>query len=357
MPSALDRLQHLWNQITAGSTKLRSQFWIQQDHIDGLPLGPPFAAGQHYLQIIISEMFLANQRQWYARYDPMAFVASTYIYGNSQETFPKVVGPSLLKDLEQPIPLGMIFKNTPASSLHPYQGGEFAMTVVLNAQQRQNNADKLLRVVESLSRVMDPTGTVAMYAKLASTLLDSVEELIGLGQTNPVVGCRLGFNPAVGQTLTPGYLALIDEDEARIDPSQFWLKDSQLLCGRDASSARPYRDNDFVLLKIAQGTQRSDERTLPFYPLWETTQDLAARPEPHYWNEAKANFNALKRAMLVSPDVTRPDALRLLNGYLARLKDLRTEAVMESELGHEALPQDEVEMQRMTAQINRLDTF
>src|SRR2546422_9560276 len=104
-----NHIEAIWDNLKADKAKSRTHFTISRDHIDdGDRPSSPFKAGQHYFQIIINEMFLANERQWFAGYDPMAFVASSYIYGNQLETLPLLVGPSMLQQFGQEVPLGMI---------------------------------------------------------------------------------------------------------------------------------------------------------------------------------------------------------------------------------------------------------
>ena len=86
MSNFFNFVESIWDNLKAGEAKTQAHFAIKRDHIDnGNQLGPHFEAGQHYLQIIINEMFLANQRQWFVNYDPMAFVAS--------DLWPSMTGP------------------------------------------------------------------------------------------------------------------------------------------------------------------------------------------------------------------------------------------------------------------------
>src|ERR1700730_4344258 len=102
MSNFFNRIEDLWNNLQVGRVRTRAHFTVSRDHIDdGDQPKSPFQAEQHYFQIIINEMFLANQRQWFVNYDPMAFVASSYIYGNQLETLPYVVGPGMLKQFGQ----------------------------------------------------------------------------------------------------------------------------------------------------------------------------------------------------------------------------------------------------------------
>ena len=147
---------------------------------------------------------------------------------------------------------------------------------------------------------------------------------------------------------------MIDADAQQIDRNSFWVRDSQLYYGSDLASARPYRTNDFVLFSIAQGETRSEVRTLPFYPLWEKTRDLAQQPGPFYKEEAKAQFNTLKRQVRYSPDLTKADAERLVHDYFAELAQLIHETEQESHLAPTQLPDTEEDLQRIAAEVARL---
>jgi hypothetical protein len=359
MPTLLERIQSVWNHVQAAPARTRAHFPVSRTHIDnGGQLGPPFKDKDHYFQIVINEMFLANAREWWVNYDPMAFVASSYIYDTKIETSPFVVGPAMLEQFKQQVPEGMIFRNAPVSGLHPYQGGSLTLTIILNKLQRKNNAEKLLKVVEGISSAIDPSTAFSSYIKMAGTILDGVEAIFGLEQTEPVLGYHVTFNPQIGQTLEPSYFVMIDVDEAQVDQNRFWVKNHRLHYGQDLAGAKPYLENDFILLSIGQGDKRTDERTLPFFPLWLTAQDLAAQPDKHFWEEAKAHFNTLKRNLLKSPDLTKPDYQRFRDQYFEELAQRRKEAVMESELTRgKGLSDTEDEFRQIADKLNELDNL
>src|SRR5258708_1980863 len=352
-------VKSIWANLKAGQAKTQAHFAIGRDHVDnGDQLGPRFEAGQHYLQIIINEMFLASQREWFVNYDPMAFVASSYIYDKQLETIPLVVGPAMLSQFGQQAPKGMIFQNTPVSQLHPYQGGSLTLVIILNKLERENNADKLLQVVESISSVVDPSKVFSVYLTIAKTVLDGVQTLLGLQQTVPVVGYRIAINPQIGQVLEPTYFVLIDEDARKIQQNRFWVRNDSLHYVNDQGEDELYRDHDFILFSIAQGDRRNDERTLPFYPLWESTKDLAARPiadGDHFWKDAKAQFNTLKRELLNSPDLTAPDSKGLREQYFKELANIREETIKEGKLAPQPLSEAEAELRQMADELDKLD--
>lgn len=359
MSKFFNRVESIWDNLKAGKAKTQAHFAIGRDHINnGDQLGSHFEAGQHYFQIIINEMFLANQRQWFVNYDPMAFVASSYIYDKQQETIPLVVGPGMLAQFGQQVPKGMIFQNTPVSQLHPYQGGSLTLVIILNKLQRGNNAEKLLQVVESVSGAVDPSKAFSLYLTIAKTVLDGIETLLGLQQTVPVLGYRIAINPAIRQVFEPTYFVLLDEDARLVQQNRFRVRNDSLYYVNDQGKDEPYRDHDFILFSIAQGDKRDDERALPFYALWETTKDLAARPIPdgdHFWKDAKAQFNTLKRELLNSPDLTAPDSKRLREQYFKELADIREETIREGKLAPQPLSEAETELRQMADELDKLD--
>lgn len=348
-----DRIEALWTGAKAAPAKTRAHLDIPADRVDGgASLGPDFGAKRHYFRVYVSEMFLAHARDWFVSYDPMAFVATNYLYGREDVTSAFVVGPSMLQGYGQPVPQGTIFRDTPVTGLHPYQGGSVAVTVLLSRVQRRNNAQQLLGTLESVSAALDPSTAFTAYVKLGGAILDGVQSLLGLAETVPVLGYRVTRDPDTQLPLRPGYYAILDADEAEVDADRFSVRDSRLLMD-DA----PYRESDFVLFSIRQASSRSDEGRLSFFPLWETAQDLAAQPGPHFWHEAKANFNALKRAMLTSPDLTRPDYDRLREFYLGELVKRRDEVVMESDLDEAAdiLDDDEASLEGIAQRLEQVE--
>ena len=356
MPTIIDRITNIWNSAVSAPAKRRATFAIDPARVVGSgAAGEPFRDKQHYFQIVINQMYLADEREWFVRYDPLTFVISSYIYDTRQEVVPFVVGPALLKEHAEKAPTGMVFQDTPVSGMHPYQGGSLTMTVILNKLARENNADKLLKVVEKMANTFSPSILSAGYLTMASTLIDGVEAILGLDETTPIIGYRVTINPDTGAVFRPSHFVIIDEDEQEIDKDMFWVVGNRLHYGDDDASAQPYNENDFVLFSITQGTKRTDERTLPFYPMWETARDLAARPEPHYWSEAKSNFNTLKRSVLKSPDLTQPDAARLMAAYFEELKKQREEAALEGDLAPKEVGGDEKQFMRIAQELDKLD--
>ncbi len=355
MSNIWDRVQTIWNAAKAGPARQRACFMIPAEPVQ------TFEPKQHYVQVVLNEMYLANTRQWFTEYAPVTIVATTYQYGRKNETAPTLVGPSMLqKFVDERVPTGTIIRNAPVTGLHPYQGGPITLTVFFNRVQQINNADNVLGVLENIVTIADPLTPAipfASYLKIAGHVMAGFEKLMNLSQTVPLMAYRETINPDIGQILQPGHLVLIDADG--IDQDKFFVRESKLVYGDSLETAEPYRENDFLMLEIAQGVKRSDEATLPFYPIWEKTIELALQSgeDEFFWQEAKAHFNTLKRQMIASPDLTRPDYARLRKYYLDELKRHRQEAAEDAHLGldEKALDLDEEEMRQLANELDELD--
>jgi hypothetical protein len=336
MGKLAETVQGWWDHAKAAKAKTRACFSIDPQHVDDgkQPVQPPFDPTHHYFQVTVHEMFLANAREWFVNYEPMVVAAAAYIYDRGEETVPFVAGPAMLKDFGQGTPGGMIFRNTPVSGFNPYQGGKFTLTLVLYKVQRQNNAERLLQVVEGVSKALDPSNTMSSYLRITGAIVDGVESLLGLKETVPVLGYRETFNPDVGQNILPNYVALIDEDSAAatMNPERFRVRKSRLYYVDEKGDEHEYRDCDFVLFSISQGDRRSDEKTLSFYPLWDRAADFASHATDESWSEAKAHLNTLSRTLYNHPDLTTDDSERLRLHYLEEIKKIRVHAVERANL-------------------------
>jgi hypothetical protein len=135
-------------------------------------------------------------------------------------------------------------------------------------------------------------------------VLDGLEALFDVGDTDPLMGWRQEFDPDAGDNLLPGYFALINKPEDSLDEAKIWVKEGKLCYGDTLNAAKPYRDADYVLYSLTQTNERSDVEMLPFQPLWDRVQKAAMEPSDAHWQSAKANMLTLFQTLSASPDLT-----------------------------------------------------
>jgi hypothetical protein len=284
------------------------------------------------------------------------------MYENAYKTAPVVIGPALFQQFSKDVGDGTIIRNAPVTSLHPYGGGAVTLTVIFSKVEKQDNTDKVLDVLETFADIASPLAPAipfSSYLKIAGSVMGGMRVLLNLPKTQPILAYRETINPQINQTLEPLHLALIDiPGLSDAEKTRFRVKNSQLYYGDDEASAVPYRKSDFILLEIAQGSQRTDESSLAFYPLWEQTRRLGLQSakQDGFWAEAKNQFNALKVAITESPDLTDPDIKRLMDNYLNEMKQIRQAGADEESLTIEAHSAGTLqEYQRIAKQLDELD--
>ena len=331
MSSLREKWTNIWTSIRQTPAKIPARVTIRPSQVDrGASMGGAFEPKAHYFQVRVNEMFLTAGREWLTRYDPMVFVVSEFTYDKKVETVPFIVGPSMMEKFGQKIPQGMIFSNTRVAGLHPYQGGRLTLSIVLCRVKRQDYARGLLQMLESVASVIDFSTALTTYVKVAGVVLDGVETLFGLGDTEPLIGVRTEFDPDAGDPLRPSYFALIDKPESEIEPSRLWVRDNKLLYGESLAEAIPFREADYVLYSLVHTSKRTDEAILPFYPLYEQVLQAATNPDEGSWKRAKANMLTLYQALVLSPDLTPKQADALYNHYLTKMKQMRARVVSNS---------------------------
>jgi hypothetical protein len=319
MPTLAERCQEIWNRVKASPTEQPSRITIPAGHVESSAApSADFQPNEHYFQVRVNELYLTNSRQWFSTYDPMVFVVSEFTYDKRVEVVPFVVGPAMMEQYGTKIPEGMIFSNTRVAGLHPYRGGRLSLSVVLCRVRRTDYPRRLLGVIESAADALDFSTALSSYVKVAGAVVDGVEALLGLGDTDPLIGLRNEFDPDAGDALRPTFFALFNAPN--VDPNSLWVRDNKLYKGASLAASQPYRDTDFVLYSVVQTPERSDETTLPFYPLWERVLQLSTQPDENSWKRAKADMVSLRQTMVLSPDLTPAQADALFDRYMKRMK-------------------------------------
>ncbi len=338
MTTFIERCVAIVENMAQGIRQVPVQVTIPNDHIDQFShLGTAFKPDENYFQVRINEMFLSYDRKWFADYDPMVFVVTEFTYDKQDQAVPYVVGPMMMEKYGQKLPKGMIFVDTKVSGLHPFRGGELTLSVVLSSIKVSDMAHNVMRLVEGAASVLDFATALSSYIKVASVVLDGVEQLMGLSDTIPVVGMRKGLDSTASGGIIPTYFVLINTPESNFDASQLWVKNTQLFKGQTMAHSTPFRDSDYVLYSLTQADERDDVTTLPFYHLWEMVEQEATVAKDDNWQTAKANMASLFQSMALSPDLTLTQAQALADDYIGKMQGLHKQAVNIANLGAEGV--------------------
>lgn len=341
--------QGLWNRIKGTAAEKRASVAIDRTRVDvGATLGDRFEPDRHYFAVRLNEMFLAREREWAAKYDPLVTVESEFIYGAEEVKLPTAIGPSLLEKDGGAAPVGrMTFRDTRVAGLHPFRGGRLSLTIILYKVQRTNHAKDLLDLVGLGAKALDFSSALGPYLKIAGTLLGGIESMLRLDGTQPVMGQRIERDTDAGTGIVPGFHALIDLPAGDVNPDRFWVRDGQLHEGDSLLGAKPFSRADFLLYSIVRDDRRSDLRLLPCTTDWARVRRESQTSIADAWTNAKVNLASLIQTVRESPDLTPSQAEELVTGWKTEAQKLHKDAQAFAQLG----PGDDVEMRRRAATV------
>jgi hypothetical protein len=262
--------------------------------------GSVIAKDKVYLNLTINELFLANSRKGWTKYQPMVLVTTTCLHGDRMITLPAVVAPSLLTQHRQELPQGLLLNDINVVGPIPYRGGSLTINVLLYRVKHSDYAREMLRLIEGLSKTIGPAADMSMLTKVGATLLDGLESLFGLGDTEPVMGQRFTMSPVGPGGFRTFYAALMGPEAP---PSDGFSVDYGRLRTTSGSGEMPFTAADYVLYSLSASEQRTDETMLPFYPLFLRAKRDAFQGDKD-WLAARATIAEVWQQMMLSPDLT-----------------------------------------------------
>jgi hypothetical protein len=293
-----------------------------------------------YLTLTVNQLFLSEARKWWSDYQPMVVVATSFIQGNTTVTVPAVVGPSLLQhDDNRKVPQGLLLNNIEVAGPIPYRGGNVTLSILLYRVEHTNHATALLKVVEGVSKAIGPAADLGMVTRVGGALMDGVGSLLSLEATVPIMGQRFTMSPVGPGGMTTFYAALIGPG-SQASPGSLSVDHGKLRSGF-GSSAQEFTSDDYVLYSLSAATRRTDETTLPFYPMFQRALKDASRAGDDNWKSAKATFSEVWQQMVVSPDLIPEQAEELFEDWRKRLlaEKERGEKMQKMKVGEEPTPE------------------
>jgi hypothetical protein len=310
-----ERWRSLWDHMSRGPMPQPTFGRLADGRVldgDGTPAGP-LRSGEDYCEVVLDEVFLPNGRSWLTTYDPMVLVVTELAYDHVVQPIPCVVGPAMVERYGGEAPHGMRFSRVRVAGLHPYAGAGLSLTIVLYRVPRANVAADLLRLVERAAALVPAATALTTYLKVGELVLDGVERLTGLDDTEPVLGVRHEIS---GADLRPSSFALASADPG----APFWVRDGRLMAGPTSEQAVPYETGEHLLVSVRRQAARDDETTLAFYPLFEELLAEAADPSGDAWKSVQNRWVELARELLRSPDLTEPQKDELYERFRERLR-------------------------------------
>ncbi len=318
MPELLSQISDFVQGLAAGPIKQPKAIIVPRENcLPAESSGIEIVKDKCYLTLTVNQLFLSEARKWWTDYQPMVVFSASFVQGGSTITLPTVVGPSLLAQPGTKLPQGLLLNNIEVAGPIPYRGGNLTISVLLYRVQHTNHARDLLKVVEGVSKAIGPAADLGMITKVGGALMDGVGSLLALGDTVPIMGQRFTMSPVGPGGMRTFYAGLMAPgSDATAD--ELSVDHGKLKTGIGAD-AQEFRDDDYVLYSLSAALRRTDESTLPFYPLFQRAKQDAFRGGEENWKTAKATFAEVWQQMIVSPDLIPEQAEELFADWKKQL--------------------------------------
>ncbi len=301
--------------LFTGQAKVLSWYWVPDDHVyDGqlqrVALGAPFVAGDDYVVLRLSEMYLKTIRMLWRDRNPVvhAFVEYGDPAAQPRPSVTAVAGPGQLKDLGAVNLDRLIGLSYRLAGPFVYDGQDIDVVAGLYAVPVHDGAKPL---VDTLSQLAGLMPGLAQASQLAGVLKTGVDGLLGLADTELVLGIRDTFkSSAPGRIAKPGFLVAINAPETALDPQKLWIKDGRLYLGDKPPTARPFDAYDMMLFELHRGPSRlSTFATLPaLVPRMRELDDiLRTASDDELKPKLNASYRAFEDALRAASELTAPD--------------------------------------------------
>lgn len=341
MPGFTDRMAGFLGKLRSGALPLPTVASIPPTQcMPAGVVGREIVRDRAYFKLYINELFLAEGRSWWATYDPVVLVITEFVYDKGRISVPMIVGPSMIQQKMGSLPHGVVLHDTRVAGPYPFRGGPVAVTVILYKVKHHDYARGLLRFVEGVSSAVGVPADLGTLTKVGGAILDGFETLLDLGDTVPVAGHRIEIETSTMRGFVSSFSALISE--GGVDVSRLRVQDGRLQVVGPNGDAKKYDAVDYVLYSIVGSDRHGEERTLPFYAVYDQAMTAALTDDENSWKRAKSTLLSLYQQMVLSADLTGDETDELIQKYRNDLQKRREDSkrISAMPLGEAPRPRD-----------------
>ncbi len=278
----------------------------------------------NYFSISLTEQFLKYKREYWNEYIPMTLFFAEFIYGGKRQDFPFVVGPELLKKIEQMEGNESVrYKNTRVIGPTPYNGDNVALFTALFRIKTKDWAAQAINLLETVANSFDAS-KLTNYLSIAEPLLTGIEGFFNMGkQIQFRLGQRDEYRDSTVQNTNPfrsGYWVMLRKDQNEVNQDHFWVKDNTLCYGTDPENLVFFQECDYTLFEISALEKRGDYQTFDFHRHWERAKEAVIQKN---LKEADRQFQSLTAKLYLSNDIIDSQKNQLQTMYLTRFNQLK----------------------------------
>jgi len=317
MPS----IANIWNKVRRSESILYAAFQIPASNVldENKSIGKPILPRESYFEISLTEQFLKHKREYWNEYIPLTLFLTEFIYANERHELPFVVGPDLLKSIQQLEGTENVrYKNTRVVGPIPYRGDNVVLFAGLMRFKTKNWATQTIKLLESVAKSFD-SSNLSGYLNIAEPMMEGIEGFFGMGDD---MQFRMGQRDEFRQTdFVSGYRVMMREHQDNVKKEHLWVKDSELYYGKDKNNLQPYRENDYLLYEISASDKRNDYETFDFHKHWEKAREAVIQKNRQ---QAETEYQNLQIKLLNSKDIIEKQKNQLMNLYVNMFKELKT---------------------------------
>ena len=273
----------------------------------------PIKAGEAYCRLILVEMRLSKQIDWFKARYPVVHSAIRFNYGGDKVTVPYLAGPGFIRDLTQENLDRVIPCNHYLTPLFPFNQGEVEIQVGLFSMVANDPITKFITTIGRFTALL-PVPELSTVLNLTEPVYKGIEDLIGIGDSCLNLGYQQTFSEAGGgggNDLRAGYFVVILAEDQQIDSNVLCVVNDSLGVaspGKVKAFLRNKKTLDgysYMLFRIEKRTAQDWESLGHIKDLVYKAQDAVAEGK---YSEVKSNLlPAIRIAVFRSPDVAKID--------------------------------------------------
>jgi hypothetical protein len=230
--------------------RIKDQFVREADHLVRVFLPEPGAAplvpNDSYLRVSLSELFLANEREWGGDRIPAVQASVKLLFaGPRPQTFATLIQP--------PATTGHgSFADYLLTEWLPYRGQPVELEAALYEILGQNNLLTAISIVSDFASLVTPPVSAALA--VVDKVTAGIEKVIEVNAKDPTLVLH---GTLAGADLRPGWLAVVRAPERELSPGSLTLSAD----GRLSRGGARLTGYDYIVLRLEGTGTRADWRT------------------------------------------------------------------------------------------------
>jgi hypothetical protein len=270
----------------------------------------PIKANEHYFRLWLDEMFLKDERNWFAEWHPAVHSAVTFDFGDQSQVITRIAGASILANVDNKHLNRVIAQTMKLTDLMPFRGGTVRINAALLSMKGKDPVKQLIDVLGEFSKKL-AVPQLSLALDMAKPLAQGVSAMVGITDGEMMLGLDKTLS---GADLQGGSFAIIYATSDDVPPAELSIADRQLrFRGKEMTGLH------YILIRVERLDARDD---------WDS---LSAIRQPYQQaidlltdGEAAAAKKALTKAVGVawkSADLTESDRRRVIVALKKRYAD------------------------------------